>query len=112
MALLYKFTIKKGQIMELASDNIPTYATNGYVILKDDMMVENCYHKVLNINTNDNDGDFICSFNLGIFENKESKKPIHVENYTCSINKLGYNYIKQVYEYLKTLEEFKDAEDC
>lgn len=37
---------------------------------------------------------------------------LETKSYTFSPTLDGDNFIKQAYEYLKTLEEFKDAEDC
>lgn len=42
----------------------------------------------------------------------EAKKPFFSEEIiTCDYSINGENPFKQAYEYLKTLEEFKDAED-
>lgn len=45
------------------------------------------------------------------YANKD--KPFFAEDVIeCSYNIEGENPFKQAYEYLKTLEEFKNAEDC
>ena len=37
---------------------------------------------------------------------------LQTESYTFAPKLDGENFIKQAYEHLKTLEEFKDAIDC
>lgn len=38
--------------------------------------------------------------------------PIKQENFAFFPNMEGFNFIRQAYEYLKTLDEFADAKDC
>lgn len=43
---------------------------------------------------------------------KESLEPIKIYSFTPDILNDSQNFIKQGYEYLKTLDEYKDAIDC
>ena len=45
-------------------------------------------------------------------DNKESLEPIKIYTFNPNISDESDNFIKQGYEYLKTLEEYKDAVDC
>ena len=46
------------------------------------------------------------------FYSKDKSEIIEVKSYVHNINLEGVNFISQSYEYLKTLEEFRDAKDC
>lgn len=86
------------------------------LILKKEMdtglVVDNVYCKVEEINANKEKMNFY----LGIYLNKDarsnSKTPLETKFYTCDHDVLvNENSIKQAYNYLKTLEEFKNAAD-
>lgn len=44
--------------------------------------------------------------------NKESLEPIKIYSFVPNISENSLNFIKQGYEYLKTLTEYEDAMDC
>lgn len=86
------------------------------LILKKEMdtglVVDNVYCKVEEINANKEKMNFY----LGIYLNKDArdgdKIPLETKFYSCEHNVLiNENSIRQSYNYLKTLEEFKDAVD-
>jgi hypothetical protein len=74
-----------------------------------DIIISNAYFRIDNLNGNKNGINII----LGIYSNKDSSKAIETKLYTFVPNVLdnSKNFIKQGYEYLKTLDEFKDAVD-
>lgn len=47
-----------------------------------------------------------------IFDSKDKENIIETKNYEFISALEGENFVKQAYEYLKTLEEFKDSKDC
>lgn len=47
-----------------------------------------------------------------IFDSKDKENIIETKNYDFSPALEGENFVKQAYEHLKTLDEFKDAQDC
>ena len=86
------------------------------LILKKEMetglIVEEAYCKVEEINANKERMNFY----LNIYLNKEArdnnKTPLETKFYSCEHSVLtAENSIKQAYNHLKTLEEFKDSID-
>lgn len=74
--------------------------------LENGIKVDGAYLRVENISLNKTD----ISFNIRKYVDKN--KSFFSEDYlTCLYNIEGENPFIQAYEYLKTLEEFKDAED-
>lgn len=45
-------------------------------------------------------------------DGKESLEPVKIYTFSPDVSEESYNFIKQGYEYLKTLDEYKDAVDC
>lgn len=75
--------------------------------LENGIKVYGAYLRVENISLDKTD----ISFNIRKYVDKN--KSFFSEDYlTCPYNIEGENPFIQAYEYLKTLEEFKDAEDC
>lgn len=112
MALQNTYILKKGSTLKLKASDLPDYAESGYIMLSKDIIKEKQYYKILNTNVYTIDSDTLCDITVGIFENSNSDVLNNIAHYTFNIDKQGDNFIKQGYEYLKTLEEFKDAEDC
>lgn len=81
-------------------------------VMNTGIVAEDSYCKVEEINANKDSMNFY----LGIYLNKvarnSNKSPLETILYTCNhdIN-TNKNSIKQAYEYLKTLEEYKNAID-
>lgn len=71
------------------------------------LVVKNGYHKVGYLSGNKES----VIVNVEKFTN-DKQNIIDVENYSFVPNMNGENFIKQAYEYLKTLPEFADAQDC
>ena len=71
------------------------------------LVIEKAYCKIWKF---EGDKDTL-AFGLSIQANKDSEV-INSYTFLCSYDIEGNNPIAQAYEYLKTLEEFKDAEDC
>lgn len=69
--------------------------------------IENAYLRIESIEINRD----LMTINLKKYADKE-KSFFAEKNYTCMYNINGENPFKQGYVYLKTLEEFKEAEDC
>lgn len=82
--------------------------------LKDTMEQEvtypDCYVVVGNISGNKN----VVRMRVDYYEDSSKKKLLQNKfmDLFPSVADDSENFIKQGYEYLKTLEEFKDAEDC
>lgn len=75
--------------------------------LETGVCVNNAYCRIENITIDKHN----MNFNIRKYADKD--KPFFDEQYlSCSYNIECENLFKQAYEYLKTLEEFKDAEDC
>ena len=70
-------------------------------------VVENAYIKVDFVSGDKN----TINITVGYYKTNESNNCFKVNSYSFNPS-LDNNFIKQAYEYLKTLEEFKDAEDC
>lgn len=77
------------------------------------LTLENVYCKVTDVSCNKEK----ITFNVGIYVNKETKEKGSVtlenKNYSCThdVSETSRNSIKQAYDYLKTLEEYKNAID-
>lgn len=72
-------------------------------------MFESAYIKVLYVQgTKDK-----VEFSIGIYTNKDSLQLIRTQDYvfTPSVDNSSSNFIKQAYEYLKTLSEYEGAID-
>lgn len=96
-------TIKK-HIVYCSSDD---YAKSN---IEKDVTYKNCYIKITSIS---GDKEKL-SINVNFYETADKEEIIDKKNYqfTPLIEDNSDNFIKQGYEYLKTLDEFKDAEDC
>lgn len=73
----------------------------------DIVVFNNAYFAITSISGNKNNID-VC---LSLFKEKNGIL-IKSDIYSFIPSLQGENFITQAYEYLKTLEEFKDAEDC
>lgn len=66
-----------------------------------------CYIKIDGINGDKTN----INLNVSFYNNKEDKR--YLKSIIISfVPTLDKNFIEQGYEYLKTLEDFKDTEDC
>lgn len=65
------------------------------------------YWKVLNVNGDKNR----IEYNLGAFVGDEQVYGL-IGSFVPSTDESSSNFIKQAYEYIKTLPEFENAEDC
>lgn len=75
--------------------------------LENGIKVDGAYLRVENITLDKTS----ISFNVRKYVDK-TKSFFSEEYLTCSYDIEGENPFIQAYEYLKTLEEFKDSEDC
>lgn len=81
--------------------------------LETGIILENSYIRVTEVHCDKDNLNFI----VGIYKDKdarqEGKRVILTKSYSCKhyVDSESYNSIKQAYEYLKTLEEFKDSID-
>lgn len=75
--------------------------------LKNGIVVESAYARVEYISSNKNTLGMQVRFYTNI-ENED----IETISYQTALKIDENNYFKQAYDYLKTLEEFKDSEDC
>lgn len=74
--------------------------------LKNGIMVDSAYARVEYISSNKN----ILGIQVKFYTSIENEA-LETINYQTDLKIDDSNYFKQAYEYLKTLEEFKDAED-
>ena len=104
MALTKNFITNIGANLECLYPNLQSSISKGGDVIK------NSYIRIDNINGTKQD------INLGvnIYSDKECKFLIESRHYTFvpSTGDNSFNFVKQGYEYLKTLDEFKDAVDC
>lgn len=75
--------------------------------LKNGIVVELAYARVEHISSNKN----ILGMQVKFYTNIENES-FETINYQTDLKIDDSNYFKQAYEYLKTLEEFKDSKDC
>lgn len=75
--------------------------------LGDTISIENTYLKITNISGCK--ASIICHYN--IFKSKKELICITTGSFEFVPTLEGDNFIKQAYEHLRTLEEFKDVED-
>lgn len=78
---------------------------NGFQISKKKEEFKNVYIKVLNISGNKDEVSFS-------YIGTHNECVIISKSHTFVPISDDFNFLAQSYEYLKTLEEFKDAEDC
>ncbi|MEY8763327.1 MULTISPECIES: hypothetical protein [Clostridium] len=81
----------------------------GLLIRSEDKQLDNCYIKI-----DDYKGDKTSiNVTVGIYKDKTLTQKYNQKQYTFTpdISDLSKNFIKQGYEYLKTLDEYKDAVD-
>lgn len=77
------------------------------------IVLDKSYHKISSLTCTANIIDFV----VEIYKDKEArqnnKKAIECKSYRCShdVTNESFNSIKQAYEYLKTLSEYKNSED-
>lgn len=71
------------------------------------LLVENTYSRIDNISISKNR----MTITLNYYKDKDLL-PFEWSTYGCRYTTDEENPFKQAYEYLKTLEEFKDSEDC
>lgn len=76
--------------------------------LENGIEVINSYMRVENITVSKTKMSFNCSYYVNDLVNSS----FHSEFKECGYVLEGTNPLHQAYCYLKTLEEFKDAEDC
>lgn len=69
------------------------------------LILENAYFKIINVNGKKNN----IVIEVGIFNNENI---VDRQHYCFVPSMEGENFIKQAYNYLKTLPEFADAVDC
>lgn len=72
-----------------------------------DVAIKNVYIEVNEIQGNKKEANILVNF-----YSEDKTEIIEVKSYTYNLSLEGDNFIKQAYEHLKTLDEFKDAEDC
>lgn len=72
-----------------------------------DVAIKNVYIVVNEIQGNKKEANILVNF-----YSEDKTEIIEVKSYTYNLSLEGDNFIKQAYNHLKTLEEFKDAEDC
>lgn len=74
--------------------------------------IEKTYSKIVNLNGNKETLDISLAFYLNR-ECSVDKMPLEIKQYSFipKVDEDSANFIKQGYEYLKTLEEFKDSID-
>ena len=75
--------------------------------LKNGIMVDSAYARVEHISSNKN----ILGIQVKFYTSIENEA-IETISYQTDLKIDDSNYFVQAYEYLKTLEEFKDSEDC
>lgn len=81
--------------------------------LENGITLNESYHKISSISCNSN----VIDFNVEIYKDKEArennKKVVECKNYRCShdVTNTSVNSIRQAYEHLKTLDEYKLAID-
>lgn len=73
----------------------------------------NAYAKIESVNGNKDLLDILVAFYLNEESRTNNKSYIEIKNYLFKPNMsdTGENFIKQGYEYLKTLDEYRDAID-
>ena len=71
------------------------------------LLVENTYSRIDNISISRNR----MTITLNYYKDKDFL-PFAWSTYGCRYTTDGENPFKQAYDYLKTLDEFKDSEDC
>lgn len=82
--------------------------------LNNGLVLENCYVKVESVSGTKED----LSFNMKIFVNEQARVnnkswiDERQYNFTPDIGEDSENFIKQSYEYLKSLDDFKNSIDC
>lgn len=81
--------------------------------LKNGLYVENLYIKIISISGNKNKLIIMVGIYLSKESSKNLKEPIEVEehNFTPYVGNGSDDFIKQGYEYLKTLSEYANAID-
>lgn len=75
--------------------------------LKTGIMVESAYARVEHISSNKNTLGMQVNFYTSI-----ENEAFETLNYQTDLKIDDSNYFKQAYEYLKTIDEFKESEDC
>lgn len=107
--MAFKKNISKKAVYYI-SDNFELYQKCGlpYHIEKD-VTFDNCYIQITNIEGDKNK----MSLEVTSFENDTKENVLNVSYYTFEpiVTSHSKNFIKQGYEYLKTLEEYADATD-
>lgn len=71
-------------------------------------VVEDAYHRVESATLLDKTR---VGFNVSVYKDVK-KEAFALNSYTCAYDINGNNPIAQAYEHLKTLSEFKGAQDC
>jgi hypothetical protein len=72
-----------------------------------EVTIENSYIKIMSFCGNKER----LNLTVGFFKESDSTNPVKVSNIVVPISLDGDNFIKQAYEYLKTLPEFASATD-
>lgn len=74
----------------------------------DGVQVTDAYHRVDQVSGGKIRMDFI----LGVYQSASTLTPIESRSYSFQVLPDGDSFIKQAYEFLKTLPEFANAVDC
>ena len=74
------------------------------------LVFNEAYHQIITIN---GDKDNIAAF-LNIYDNNLKQNLIEQKGFSFKpdVSETAFNFIKQGYEYLKILDEYKDATNC
>lgn len=75
------------------------------------LVVENAYVKIVELSGNKENINLRVDFYLNKISSDSGKAPLKQEIYSF-IPTLNDNFIKEGYDYLKTLEEFMNSIDC
>lgn len=105
MALQNNIIVPSGYDLSMLTE----YKDFSKVILKTGKLVENSYIRVCNISGNKYLINFIVEFKENIINDL-----IYLKEYEFvpSVLENASDFIAQAYDYLKTLEEYKNAVDC
>ena len=76
----------------------------------EEIQFKKCYHKIVDLKGDKNKIEFI----VGIYENSTCERLVshRIYSFVPTVEDNADNFIKQGYEYLKTLDEYAGAKDC
>ncbi|MEK4721526.1 hypothetical protein NST66_29010 [Priestia sp. FSL W8-0524] len=88
-------------------------ALNKSILLESGLEVTDAYHRIETYNGDKKELKFTLVSYLDKTAATEGKAALREETFSCPPNlaDYSYNFIKQGYQYLKTLDQFKDAID-